>query len=414
MGLQLAVNYYLANELMADGFGVYSVVVSTSLIGATIALFGLDMLSLRSLSVLSGAQDHVESERFVVGAARSVLSAGIVGSAALAVAFVGLRFLAGSSSIGSTMIVGAPLIAMTALHQLMISISRARGRVVRSLVPFSVLRFAGLFAAILVFHRVLDFELTPIAAMSMLLLASAVSLGVAIAWASVSSSLFLSRVSGSGRGLRRQSRAMAISSIATLLIAHSDLLVAGAMRTEAEAGAYAAAVRVVLLVPFGLQSVNLVTAPLIARAHANSCPEKVRVLVHHSTRLASMASIGALGVCIFLGRWILNRLGPDFAQAFGPLTILAVAHLVNGLTGPAANLLNMVGDEQRVARVLVGAAGINVVVSATLARPFGLNGIAVGTATSLIFWNVVLARRSKSILGFSPAIVSALKRPTRS
>jgi O-antigen/teichoic acid export membrane protein len=74
--------------------------------------------------------------------------------------------------------------------------------------------------------------------------------------------------------------------------------------------------------------------------------------------------------------------------------------------GSVAQLLNMTGHERDMARGVVIAAISNIVLNAVLIPPFGMQGAAIATATTLLIWNYLLYRDVKYRLGIETIAIT--------
>jgi O-antigen/teichoic acid export membrane protein len=73
----------------------------------------------------------------------------------------------------------------------------------------------------------------------------------------------------------------------------------------------------------------------------------------------------------------------------------------------------MTGHERSAAVLLVCCAALNAGVSAVLIVMYGLPGAAVGTALSLVIWNVAMALFLWRRLGLLPGVLGRLRLPLK-
>jgi O-antigen/teichoic acid export membrane protein len=145
-----------------------------------------------------------------------------------------------------------------------------------------------------------------------------------------------------------------------------DLAMVGLLLSKQEAGIYAAASRLSVLVQYGLIALQIVVAPKIAVAHANGRVQDVQKLVTHLAVLASAFAVAASLVLIALAGPILGLFGDGFAGGTTVLRILVLAHVANAVTGATGTLLTMCGHQREVAVVvtlaLLAALGLHFLV----------------------------------------------------
>ena len=164
---------------------------------------------------------------------------------------------------------------------------------------------------------------------------------------------------------------------------------------------------------FGILSVNMVFAPMIAELYAQ----------HRMAELQKLVTLAARGIFAFslvigvflaiLGEWLLGLFGPAFTAAYPALLILIVGMLVNSFVGPVGFLMMMTGHHREAALVLAVAALLQIVMNAILIPRYGLIGAATATAATVALWNIVLALRAARKLGINSAALSVKSKATR-
>lgn len=182
----------------------------------------------------------------------------------------------------------------------------------------------------------------------------------------------------------------------------ADIIMLGWFGSAAEVGIYRVAVQGATLVAFGLLSANAVIAPHFARLYAQGETEKLQRLVTASARVVLLATLPlALGL-VFAGDTIVTWVfGAEFAASHLPLAILALGQLGNAAFGSVGLLLNMTGNENQVARIVLQTALLNVVLNSLLIPFYGMSGAAVASTISLLIWNALLFLRVGKSLGIN-------------
>jgi len=77
--------------------------------------------------------------------------------------------------------------------------------------------------------------------------------------------------------------------------------------------------------------------------------------------------------------------------------------------GSQLYVMTMTGHERAAAVLLVCCASLNAVASAVLIDMFGLNGAAIGTAVSLVVWNLAMALYLWRRLSLLPGVLSRFR-----
>jgi len=196
-----------------------------------------------------------------------------------------------------------------------------------------------------------------------------------------------------------------MAAAAGMLNSHADILMLGLLRSSEEEGIYRVAVQGSTLVALGLQAVNAVVGSRYARFYAQRNLDRLQQLVTLSARMAFFAAL-PFGVIFVVagGPIVVGVFGQEYEASRLPLIILSVGQLVNVAVGSVALLLNMTGYERQVARFLLFATVINMLLNVPLIYLYGVNGAAIANAITLILWNLVLYRQVHHRLNICSAI----------
>ena len=193
-----------------------------------------------------------------------------------------------------------------------------------------------------------------------------------------------------------------------LILAKTDILMVGSILGTTQAGIYSVASQVALLVSFGLNSANMIVAPMIAQLHSQNRHGDLQ-------RMITMASRGVLAyslpVFLFIfvwGEWVLGWFGDAFVSGYGILAVLCLGQMVISLTGPVGFLMSMTGYQRQAAWVIGATALLNIVLNALLISLMGMIGAAVATAIVISLRSIVL-----SVLVKKKLRISATALPVR-
>jgi O-antigen/teichoic acid export membrane protein len=180
--------------------------------------------------------------------------------------------------------------------------------------------------------------------------------------------------------IRDQVRSFGWINLAVLLGSQTDVLLAGLFAGPAGAGLYRIAERTTAHLGAFLKQLGGVVAPEIARAHAAGDGDELRELFLCGCRWTLILGFPPLAVLLTWGDWGLALWLGDIARPAAPLAALVWGGLLVSLVqSHAVNVLAFTGEHRAVARVFVGVSLANFSLSALLAIPFGVWGIAVGT-----------------------------------
>ena len=115
---------------------------------------------------------------------------------------------------------------------------------------------------------------------------------------------------------------------------------------EADLALLSIAMRIALIVPMILLSVNLVVSPQFASLYKQGEIKKIEDVIKTSIKLLAAVSLAVFILVIVFGDDLLRIFGSQYVEARLLLTILVCGQLVNALTGPCGRLLMMSGFEK--------------------------------------------------------------------
>lgn len=176
-----------------------------------------------------------------------------------------------------------------------------------------------------------------------------------------------------------------------ILNKETSVVLLGIMQTPEDVGLFRVAQRGALLIPFGLQAVNMAMAPAVSELFTNGERKRLQRMISKGIMAVLAFALPVALALILGGKWIIPLVfGADYAPAYIPLVILCLGQLVNAGMGSVGVILNMVGLERFNARGVTIAAIISVFLNFVLIPLFGIMGAAIATSASLVTWNVLL------------------------
>ena len=205
------------------------------------------------------------------------------------------------------------------------------------------------------------------------------------------------------REIFNQSLPMMVSSSVLLLMSWTDSLMIGALTEgdykETAVGIYNAAVKVALSATLIMSAVNSIVAPKISESYNNNRIKEFKLTIFNSTKLIFYTTLPILLIIFLFPGFILSLFGDQFAvpSAIAALLILTSSQAVNALSGSVGTILNMTGKQKVYGNILLVALAINIILNFILIDKnnyglelgiSGIEGAAVASATSLIFWNI--------------------------
>jgi O-antigen/teichoic acid export membrane protein len=394
--LDYLVNLLLARWMGLQQFGLYTYQLGWSQLLATVAWLGLTQASSRFIPTYAAQKDWSKLRGWVDGGRAAVLTAGLLlALAALAVTSALARGRP-PSAVALAGFALVPLLALVTLHQWLIRAARSS---FWAYAPPALLFRLLLAAAAAAAHQVTG-GLQALAALAATAVAAAGTLALQIP--------ALSRIlpRETWRAPRQYELplwtrvglpifAVAVCQVA---ITQVDLVLLGLLRSPAEAGTYAAAMKVSEFAIFFHLGLVSAAAPLIVPVYRSGDRLELQRLLDSFGRVALVPHLVICGLIIALGLPLLGLYGSAFRAAYPAVVLLALGHLSNASTGPVTTLLMMTGRERSAARIFVVSTAAAVLLHAALIPRWGVEGAAWGTFLSAVLWNVWLATVARRTL----------------
>jgi len=186
----------------------------------------------------------------------------------------------------------------------------------------------------------------------------------------------------------RSSIPMMMSSSVLLLMSWTDTLMIGSFLGEFEVGVYNVAIKVALLTSFTLNAINSISAPKLSETYNSNNMIEFNTVVTQTTKTIFYSTLPMIGLIFFFPDFLLNFFGKEFLIAKSTLLILAFSQVINSMSGSVGIILNMTGKEKVFRNILFFALAINIVLNLFLIPIYGIEGAAIASASSLIYWNL--------------------------
>jgi len=364
---------------------------------------GIPGLAVREIAVANARKDWGRMRGFTIRAHQgiAILSVTLMAGGAIALLALGNRI---DPVKRQCMWLALPLIPLISLGALRGSMLRGLRYVVLGQLPERVLRPVGLLASILVILAISREYLTPPSVM----LGQIAATTLAFAWGLFA---FLRRRPPGAAGAEatfhtrdwiQSSIPFGLSATLLLINGRTDVIALGLFRPDTEVGVYRVAVQIAATIIFSQGAVNAIQGPHIAHLYATGDMKRLKKMVTRSSQAILAVAAPTVLLIVLLGSYFIRWIyGPQYADAYAPVVILAVGQLVNAATGSVGSLLNMTGHERDTTRILLMAALLNVTLSLTLTPLWGMRGAAIATSSTLIFWNLMMWRAVYKRLGIN-------------
>ena len=197
---------------------------------------------------------------------------------------------------------------------------------------------------------------------------------------------------------RAEALPLVVVALFTSLFADLDILMVTPFLHGADVAAFGIALKLALLVGFGVQVAHTIAAPDLADAHARRSLDGAGSTLRRATIFPVILTGLATLACALGGQYALALFHPDFASAKWALTILVFCQFLRALAGPSVQLLTIIGAQRLNALLCCVALAMLAAGNAWLAPAYGVTGAAAAVALSWLLWlvltGVMLHRRA--------------------
>jgi len=401
--LSFVIGVLLARLMGASNYGVYSYVYAVIMVLAIPAQFGLPMLVVRET-----AQAFAKNEwgrirglwqwgSYITG----ILTLIIILGAILILFIFGNRI---NSSYPIPLYWGLVLVPLISLGELRGAALRGLNRIVLGQLPEQVL-LPGLFLLFVILTAfIFSKDITPSLAMLLQVISALLAFIIGALLLIRAMPKNVNGAKSEFESTRWLSSTFSLAMISGMQLINKwiSIVILGFFVAPAEIGIYRVAVQMSILADFGLQVVNPVIAPQIARLFALGDMKRLQQLATSSARVVLFFNLSVTAGYLLLGHQFINLFfGLDFSSSYNALLILLVGQFINSFAGSVAFLLNMTGNEKQTLRARVITTLVNVALNFLLAPFLGIMGAAISTSVSIILWNFLLWRLVRKILNIN-------------
>lgn len=389
-GLGFGVAVFLARGLGAEGYGIYSTAFVIASVCAILAQFGLRNLVVRETAAAESTQEWGRLCTVWTWASRRALlfSMSVVVLGAIVGILLRERY---TESQLWTYFLALALVPLLALGALRAGALQGLRKVVLAQLPEMLVK-PGLMLVV-AFALALGWPLPAQPAYAMA--GQLIAVGGAFALGAYLLRRARSDPAGQERSFTPPSKkwwfaalSMAFAAGMNQINNYADILVLGVFHPAEEIGLYRVAFQTAMLVVFGLQIVGSVTAPHFARLHAENNFDRLQAFVTLAARFSFFFALTVACVWFWFGSTFLSLVfGRAYMESQTPLQLLLIGQVVNAFFGPIGLLMNMIGYEKYVARLMFAAAMLNLILNFLLVPTLGSIGAAAATAITLTVWN---------------------------
>ena len=193
------------------------------------------------------------------------------------------------------------------------------------------------------------------------------------------------------------------------IMAWTDKLMLGSMSTSEEVGIYHTAFKLSMFAAVALMSINSIASPKFAEMYAKNDMKGLRKIVRQSTKMIFWTSVPLVIIFFMFPEFLLGLFGEEFKVGVNAFILLSCGKLFSSFSGSVGNILQMTGNQNILAKILLFAAILNIVLNLYLIPKYGIDGAALASVISIVVWNSGMILAVKKKLGFYTFYIPFMK-----
>lgn len=389
-GLAFALNALLGRLLGVEEYGAYTFVFSLVNISVIIVVMGFDKSLLRFIPEYKKKKEWASLK----GVLLFSLKAALLISGIYFLIAVGIILVLDTSSMeyGKVLLLmGAAIVPLMGLMMITLNALMGFKKVTASLVPQMIVAHLVIAIVVIIYYLAYQEASAEVAMIGKLLgIGIALTIGLFFLKKTLPEEIYGIKEENLKKYWLRTSLPMLLIAGIYIVLRQTDIIMIGSILGKTDVGVYGAVVKVSALVLFGLQAVNVVTAPKISELYHSNEKKQLQRIITLSSRISFGFSLLASIFFVICGRFVLSIFGPSFVDGYSALMILLVAFLLNCISGSVGYIMVMTGHQDTSVKILGGSAIINVVLNLILIPKWGVEGAAIATGISMNLWTIVM------------------------
>lgn len=407
-GLTSLAQLAIARLIGPRNYGIYSYVLAWTSVLAYLATLGFNVSLLRFVPAYR-ANDRLDLVRGVIKFAlqRSLFAATLFALIGAAV----VLFFSDHTQTGLevSIVIGMAAVPLITAYALGATLVRAFGGVVSALLPERIVRDGLLLVLVAILAKSGLRTVDAPSVMLAVLVSSAITVGL----------VFVTAAKFEPPGLRQGPSSSAAKewwfAVPPLMlitgldvfVSRAGVLVLGWTHHIREAGIFALALNVAMLVGLSRIAVATMFSPTAADLHARGDRKGLQQLFARATMLSAGGAIAVAVPMMMIVEPFLSYFGEGYTAGAPIARVLILGYVFVALCGPQQNLLTMTGHEWAAAITMVAGAVANIIACAVGVAIYGPIGAAVGVALALSIWSVAMAIYIGKRLRILPGLVFA-------
>jgi O-antigen/teichoic acid export membrane protein len=191
------------------------------------------------------------------------------------------------------------------------------------------------------------------------------------------------------KNILKTSFPMALSSLGFFLLLSIDILFLKYYNGDDLVAIYAQPVKIITLIAMIQTTLQASISKKIASFYHSRDRDALISIISKYTRLIAILSLPFLILFLLLPKTILSFFGPEYTSGSNALLLLLIGTFVNAICGCTNVYMNMTGKQVAFRNIIFATIILNLTLNFILIPVYGIEGAAIASALSLIFWNLV-------------------------
>ena len=201
---------------------------------------------------------------------------------------------------------------------------------------------------------------------------------------------------------------MILTAFSFVVMENVNTIMLGAFSTVKNVAIYNVAARLSSLTSVILLAVSTIAGPKFSELYWSQKTEELKKTISFSAKLIFWIAMPVLFIYLLFPGFFMGIFGKEFIAGKYALVILTLGQFVNASSGPVGIFLNMTGKQRVFSNIVLTAAALNIILNYILIPKYGINGVAVSTAISVSFWNVIAVWYVKTKTGIKTFYIPVL------
>ncbi len=195
-----------------------------------------------------------------------------------------------------------------------------------------------------------------------------------------------------------------------LIIAWTDTLMLGGLKSSIDVGLYNAAHPLAQFISAPLSALLLIYMPVVSGLYAQGLIPEIRRDFSILTKWLCSATLPLFLILFLFPETVLSFLfGASYAPAASALRILSLGFIINNFLGPNGATLIAMGEARFMMWSALASAVLNIGLNVALIPPLGIEGAAIASVAAITSINLIRCRKLYSLSKAQPLSKNLLK-----